>query len=576
MQKIKLAFTGIILFLITISVYAQDSANVKYWIIFKDKGKFKPSEQIKINSEAYNLGLSLLTERAVIRRMKVLPEEKLISFEDLPINEDYVRKIEKEGLNIIAKSKWFNGVSAYMSKNQLRKILKLDFVSYAFVVKKLYKQDIPELTPYETGNFYDSKLFIRQDSNNVYNYGKSYKQMAQIDVPKIHNLGITGKGVLIASFDDGFGWRQHKALNRLNVLAEYDFINKDFITSPEANQKYADASTQGGHGTATLSLVAGFYEGQQVSPAFDSEILLAKTEYVSSETPMEEDFWLEAAEWAESLGADIITSSLVYKGFDKPYTENSYSYEDFDGNTAITTIAGDRATYLGVIVLNAMGNYGQLSPPTLGSAADGDSVFSVGAANNDGTIARFSSNGPTSDGRIKPDFVAQGVSCYLAVMGTEDKFEFGNGTSFSTPITAGVCALILSAHPQLTPMQVRNALRGTANNFDNPNNIYGWGLINAYKALLYYGAVWGVPSFEDTGNNVKVRIGFASNDLENENSVHFNYKSGGEYKKVQMKLINTVNNDFSGVYETVVPLEDNKDYYFSAIIKGEEFRKLSE
>jgi len=290
---------------------------------------------------------------------------------------------------------------------------------------------------------------------------------------------------------------------------------------------------------------------------------------------MEEDFWLEAAEWAEANGVDIITSSLIYKEFDDPYFKNSYKYENYDGNTAITTIAGDRAAYLGVVVLNAMGNYYQTAIPSLGSAADGDSIISVGAVMNNGNIAGFSSNGPTSDGRIKPDVVAQGVSVYVAVMksisGNDYTYEYSGGTSFSTPITAGVCALILSVHPELTPMQVRDALRNTANNSNNPNNIMGWGIINAYDAILYHGMAWSnKANFTQKDGDLIISMHLASNHLIDLNSVKVFYSTdnGNSYESAKMNLFESnKDKNNSGEYSAVlddVSEQENLLYYFFA------------
>ena len=568
---IKKLYTFAFVFIISFSLYAQDKPDTKYWLIFKDKGKFKYDEVISPGTEAYKVGSGLLTDRSIARRLKVLPEENLIDFGDLPLEQSYINEIEKLGIEIIAKSRWFNGVSAYLTKDQLEKVKKLDIVSQIKTVNKLYKQNITSLAPVECSEYYNDKYFISKDPKNILNYGKSFDQMNQIDVPKVHNLGITGKGVLVASLDDGFNWKNHEALKDLKVLDEYDFVNKDDHTYSEQNQKYEDSYDQSGHGTATFSTMAGFKEGKLIGPAYNSEFLLCKTEYVASETPMEEDFWLEAAEWVESKGAEVITSSLVYKEFDKPYTENSYKYENFDGKTCITTLAGARATYLGIVVLNAMGNYMQTIVPSLGSAADGDSIISVGAVMNDGNIASFSSNGPTSDGRIKPDVCALGVYVYFASKERVNAYESGNGTSFSTPIMAGVCAMILSAHPELTPLQVREALRMTANNSSTPNNTYGWGLINAYNALLYYGMVWSnEATFAKEDNKLKVSISLASKYLIDGNSVKIFYsKDNG--KTFNEKVLNYVqgneDGNKSGIYSTIlndVSPDDDLTYYFSA------------
>ena len=579
MKKLNLYLLLVLISLSSASFAANDSANTKYWIIFTDKDGVKQSDVIKYNSAEYKLGKEQLSERAITRRMKVLDKDKLIGFADLPLTKSYIENISKMKIDIIAKSRWFNGISAYLSPSQLEAVKKLNFVERIFAVKKLYKQGFESTSPVFI-NSYSENMF-KQDSLDVYNYGKSYNQMMLVNVPVVHNLGITGKDVLVASFDDGFEWKTHESLMGLNVLDEFDFINKDGNTAREKNQKYEDSQSQGGHGTATLSSLGGFKEGKLIGPAFNADFILAKTEYVSSETPMEEDFWLEAAEWAEAYGADVITSSLVYKAFDKPYVDNSYNYSDYDGKTSIITIAGDLAAYYGIVVCNATGNYYQTDPPSLGSASDGDSVIGVGAVDIQGTITSFSSNGPTSDGRIKPDVVAPGAAVYVARMGEGNNYDYSNGTSFSTPITAGVCALILSAHPELTAMQVRDALRNTANNNTSPNNVYGWGLINAYKAMLYFGAVWGKETITERDNKKVVRIGFASNDFTQSSPVKFNYRTPNskKYKSADMTLVYQVEKgNYSGVYEFVsneykgTANKDDIEYYFSVNVNGTELR----
>lgn len=569
----KSTVLSVFLMFLTVNAFSQD-ANTKYWIIFKDKGNYKQTDKIAPGSEAYDVGKALLTERAIQRRLKVLSEENLIDYWDLPIEGKYVSNIEAMNIDLIAMSRWMNGVSAYLTDKQVEQIKKLDFVDHLRVVNKMIKQDI-EITDIQSTNdtYYEglTYFFAPQDDKYKYDYGNSLKQNVAVNVPKLHNMGVTGRGVLIASFDDGFEWKTHEALKNLSIIDEYDFINKDKNTAREKNQKHEDISSQGGHGTATLSSMSGFFPGKLIGPAFDSEIILAKTEYVKSEVPMEEDFWMEAAEWAEAYGTDIITSSLIYKDYDHPYDNNTYKYENYDGNTAITTIAGDRAAYLGVVVVNAMGNYYQTAIPSLGSAADGDSVFSIGAVTTDGEIASFTSNGPTSDGQIKPDLVAPGVDVYVASMDSkyENKYSYSNGTSFSTPITAGVVALILSVHPELTPMQVLDALKKTADNSSSPNNILGWGMVNAYDAALYHGMIWSnEPVFDAPGKTMSTYL--ASGDLIDMGSVKLYYKEDGndDFTEVSMKLVEPLNDgNNSGLYRANVdnvPSSGKFDYYFYA------------
>lgn len=571
MQKIRKLFVLIILFIAIAGLNAQSKPDTKYWIIFKDKGAYKSNEKVIPGSEAYNLGKSILTERAIQRRMKVLSEENLITFDDLPLNKEYITSLESNGIKIIAQSRWFNGVSSYLSDAELEKVKELDFVSGLFLMGKFYSNAIePLIIELDESDGENQNL-----SNNKLNYGKSYDQVNQINVPKLHNIGITGKGVLVASFDSGFEWRDHEALRDLNIIAEYDFINKDDKTFNELNgQLFTDRNDQSMHGTATLSNLAGYKPGKIIGTAYGSDILLAKTEYTVTETPMEEDFYLEAAEWAESMGADIITSSLGYREFDEPFVKNSYKYENYDGKTAITTLAGNKAAYFGVVVVTSVGNNHQTQPPSIGSPADGDSIIAVGAVDAKGIITGFSSNGPTSDGRIKPDVVAMGFKNFCSIgknlTGNDSTYGMMNGTSFSCPLTAGVCALILSAHPELTPMQVREALRNTADKSNNPDNVYGWGLVNAYNAALYWGAVWSNEPEVDmtTDNGVKISISLASKDLIEQGFVKIYYTTSGEENLIPkvMELTEPFDANNSGKYS--VFLNDvtdlsNLEFFFS-------------
>jgi subtilisin family serine protease len=231
-----------------------------------------------------------------------------------------------------------------------------------------------------------------------------------------------------------------------------------------------------------LSVLGGYAEGELVGPAFAATFLLAKTEDTESETPVEEDNWAAAAEWAEAAGADVISSSLGYLGFDSPFAD--YSFQDMDGETAVTTIAAEMAAERGVVVLVAAGNAGfHPEHNTLGAPADGKLVLSIGAVDSFGLRADFSSVGRTADGRIKPDVMAQGVLVKGVDPATRDQYVLANGTSFSCPLAAGVAALVLQAHADWSVARVRSSMRSTAERRVRPNRLMGWGIINALKAV---------------------------------------------------------------------------------------------
>ena len=318
MRKFNLLIS--VFFLFVFSLQLQISAQIlnpetieyRYWIYFKDKGSFKPDETLAIGSEGYNIARSELTEKALWRRSKVLSEDKLVSYDDLPVKTDYIDGLKSLGMLPKAVSKWLNAVSVITTKDKLEKAKKLGYVEKIEGVQYLDYVKIPSYR-----NVISNEPFIPPVKNR-YNYGYSYWQNEQIKTPELHNIGITGFGVTLGMCDDGFNWRRHEALDTRNVADEYDWIFKDdsaqFQMKP--NQIPGDDFDQDGHGTATMSTLGGFYEGQLIGPAFDVEFYLSKTEYGKTETPVEEDYWLEAVEWMESQGVEVVSSSLIYKPFD--------------------------------------------------------------------------------------------------------------------------------------------------------------------------------------------------------------------------------------------------------------------
>lgn len=442
------------------------------WITFKDKGI---NAEVKLaHPENY------LTQRSIERRAKVKPQGALVDFTDLPLNNEYVNEIISAGIEIKNRSKWFNSVSCYAAKIQIEQIAELDFVNKLDIVKTFRKSDNDIELNVSNPVFEEDNSGIPNSPYSL-NYGSSLAQMQLINAPTAHDSGYAGQGVVIASFDAGFDNLQHPVFDSLRArgFRSYDFVNHDTIVGNQSGQM-----GEGSHGTQTLSLVGGYRSGNLISPAFRSRYILAKTENTDSETPIEEDNWIAAAEWVDSLGADIITSSLGYIGMD-PGSIRTYDWTWMNGDSCFITIGADLAVDKGIIVCNSAGNEGfDATHNTLGAPSDGDSVICVGSVNSDKKRSSFSSVGNTIDGRIKPDVCALGNGNYVASPGAGNTgYTTGSGTSFSCPMTAGVCAVILSANHNLTPMQVRQLLTQTADSSFAPNRRRGWGLINCWEAV---------------------------------------------------------------------------------------------
>jgi subtilisin family serine protease len=278
--------------------------------------------------------------------------------------------------------------------------------------------------------------------------------------------------VRIAVLDGGYAL-DHEAFQHLDVIAQYDFINNDDNPDYDPSQ---DVPGQPGHGTGCMSVIGGYLPGNLIGIAHEASFILCKTEHVPTETVVEEDNWVRALEWSEALGADVLSSSLSYKDW--------YTLADYDGVTPITSRAAQIAFELGMVLCTSAGNEGP-GQMTLGAPTDAEGVLSIGALRPNGDLAGFSSRGPTSDGRIKPDVCAQGVRVAAVRPRTWNRYAFWNGTSLSCPVVAGCMALLLAEHPDWSPAKVYEAARETASRANRPDNDWGWGLIDLEEAIYY-------------------------------------------------------------------------------------------
>src|SRR6266850_123933 len=305
--------------------------------------------------------------------------------------------------------------------------------------------------------------------------GPSEMPYRQLHLRPLTDDGINGTGVRVGIFDTGFD-TGNPAFNGITITAQYDFVFNDAVVRDEPGKDVVGAQA---HGTETWSLFAGEVAGRLHGITRGASFLLAKTEDVRSETRVEEDNYVAALEWADSIGVDIVSSSVGYLSFDNGF---SYTPSQLNGDVAVTTVAADMAVQRGILVVTAAGNDGPFSR-TLSTPADADSVLSIGAEDSLGTIAIFSSRGPTADGRIKPDFTAPGVA--VCVLTGIDHVGREDGTSFATPLLAASAALVKQMHPSLLPMELRAAFRSTATKHAAPDTIYGWGRPDVAAASVF-------------------------------------------------------------------------------------------
>jgi serine protease AprX len=431
-------------------LYGQDQVYSYYYRVYlRDKGEYTPDK--------YSAS-DLLSSRAINRRFKAgiaTPD-----FRDLPVNKIYLSKISLSGLKLHTTSKWMN-TALFKSKSEfdIRTLLSLPFVSDVRIVK----------TPVKTKSCNDKLSFqvLTADANSF------DRPLTMINGSAMHHSGYNGENILIAVLDGGY--LNADIISSLKDLRTRKGIKRtyDFVTNSES---VYNSST---HGTAVLSVLAGRIDGQIEGTAPGADYLLLKTEDIESEFPCEEDFWAAGAEFADSTGADIISSSLGYFSFDDP--KFNYKYSDLDGNTSFITKAADIAASKGLLVVNSAGNERENNWKKIIFPADGDSVLAVGAVDPFNSVAGFSSAGPSADGRVKPDNAAMGVN--VPVQTSENLVGRASGTSFSCPVLSGIAACLMQAAPHALNSDIIDVLHKSADRFNYPDSLYGFGIPDILIAL---------------------------------------------------------------------------------------------
>ncbi len=505
-------------------VASGSTGEVKVWVDLTDKG----ANRLMLSTPEL-----FLSERSINRRMK---RGDAINETDLPLWSPYLGEVERNGFRIISKSKWFNSITLSTNREGLVKLAEMPFVKFITPVAKgiSSSKDANSDHPYSHGT----------TSNTSLDYGQSLAQLQPQQIPAAHDMGFNGEGVYVCLMDAGFNNLAHEVFDSLRIVATWDFVNGD----PNVGD---GGLGSGSHGTSTLSVIAGYKPGKLIGTAYKSSYLLAKTENTESETPAEEDFWIAAAEWADSIGVDVTSTSLVYLEFDPPFT--SYTWQDMDGNTARMTKGADLAVGKGILVFNSAGNNGTNDTHnTLAAPADGDSVITIGSITSGGQRSSFSSVGLTVDGRIKPDLMAVGSSTYAAAPGNRTSYTITSGTSLACPIAAGIGAMMLQKKPDLNPVQVREILRNTASMSTNPDRFMGWGIMNAVAALN------NIPSSVDSENDVLPESYFVANFPNPFNPSTSLYFSLPTEKYVKISLFNSTGRLIREIVEGTFPAGGSK------------------
>lgn len=432
-------------FCMGLSAFAQTN----YHIIFKDKGDTsisKPSD--------------FLSARSILRRQW---QHIQVTYSDYPVCRNYLTKLCALGIKPIIVSKWFNMITAVLTTEQYAATICLPFVEKVEPVKAgggtcitLEKQTDPFIPDYYGVPWYRHQLRITHtDVLNANRY--------------------RGEGKIIAVMDDGFmNIDKIKAFKHLftenKILAVYDFVNND-----------SDVYSDGSHGTLVLSNIAAIADNALYGGAYNASFILCRTENNAIESRQEEENWLMAAEYADSIGADVFSTSL---GYSKGMTDSleDYSYADMDGNTTIITRAADMAASKGILVINAAGNEGSGNWKYITAPSDGDSVLAVGAVDSIGIKTNFSSVGPSSDGRLKPELVTRGGRNYI--VGTDGNIYQGSGTSFACPLISALATSLWSSKPEATAWQIREALIQSAHQYNSPDTLLGYGIPDARTAFF--------------------------------------------------------------------------------------------
>lgn len=418
-----------------------------YFIVyFKDKAR---STYLLDKPKEY------LSEKALQRRQK---ENVKIDSTDLPVSQHYVDSLKAKGLDVLYTSKWLNAALVYDDEINLQGLDYQVFSSYIVVSRAIpFAKDLER----------QSQEFRIKASGKSF-YGASFEQLHMMNIDSLHNEGFTGSSVLLGVFDEGFlNVNSMKAFKHLfeqnKIIDTYNFVDRKI-----------DIYDKGEHGTKVLSCIAAKLDNIVVGGAYDVNLALYHTEDASQEAPVEEFYYLLAAERADSLGVDIVSTSLGYRDFDNTLLDHSYN--DLNGRKTIASFAARSLARKGVVLVTSAGNTGNSGFKTVGTPADADSVITVGAVTSNYIKASFSSVGPTVDGRLKPEVSALGEGVSFASIFVDSGVSTGSGTSFAAPLVASFVVLVKEKYPDLNTQELIQYVKKSSSNASAPNNNIGYGV----------------------------------------------------------------------------------------------------
>lgn len=440
--------------LMAVGAKAQQDT-LKYRISLKDKA-----------ATTYSLKQpeTFLSAKAIARRQK---QNLPIDSTDLPVCRKYIDEIRRQGVNIVVAGKWENFVTVSCNDSTLiDRIAALPFVRATEKVWTASAGDKPTMSTQRDS--VENNPVVHPDSI----YGLAISQIRMSNGDKLHQEGFKGQGMTIAIIDAGFHNADRiTAMKNIRVLGTKDFVNPK-----------ADIFAESSHGMMVLSCIGMNQPDIMTGTAPEASFWLLRSEDEYSEHLVEQDYWAAAVEFADSVGVDVLNTSLGYYAFDDK--SKNYKYRELDGRHALMSRQASRIADKGMVLVCSAGNSGANSWKKVTPPGDADNVLTVGAIDKNAVLAPFSSVGNTADGRIKPDVVAVGLGS--DVMGTNGNQGRANGTSFSSPILCGMVACLWQACPKLTAKEVIELVRQSGDRAEFPDNIYGYGVPDMWKAYEEY------------------------------------------------------------------------------------------